>query len=94
MHHPLSSLKIGKWHGRVSIKQSLTRLKWKLTDDFQKNSAMCHSSNAVYCVNSPEFLKMSHLSELIKLMNLLQSDKLNGELEVFRSMLIAHLQKL
>ena len=47
---------------------------------------MYHSLNAVYCVNSLEFLKMSHLSELIKLMNL-QPDKLNGELEVIRSML-------
>ena len=36
----------------------------------EKNSAMYHSLNAVYCVNLREFLKMSHLSELIKLMNL------------------------
>ena len=52
----------------------------------EKNSALYHSLNAVYSVNSPEFLKMSHLSELIKLMNL-QPDILNGELQVFRSML-------
>ena len=52
----------------------------------EKNSALYHSLNAVYSVNSPEFLKMSHLSESIKLMNL-QPDKLNGELQVFRSML-------
>ena len=39
---PLSSLKIGKWHGRASIKQSLTRLKWKLTDDLQKK--LCYVS--------------------------------------------------
>ena len=51
-----------------------------------KNSAMYHSLNAVFCVNSPEFLKMLHFLELIKLMNL-QPDKLNGELEVVRSML-------
>ena len=39
-----------------------------------------------FTLNSPAFLKMPHLSELIKLMHLLP-EKLNGELEVFRCML-------
>ena len=52
----------------------------------EKNSALYQSLDAVYSVNSPAFLKMPHLSELVKLMHLLPK-KLNGELEVFCCML-------